>query len=422
MRSLILIIGILFFLGCSVKSPQVGKKSFKNEDNYIVKGLVLENEKNFSKAANVYDFLYKKSGKYWYFDREIQDLFFAKKYNKLLELTEDKKSLDKEVIKFRIFTLLELNKNDEAKKELLTYFNKKEAIFYDLMSFILIKEGKLEEASIYMKSLYALNHNKKTLLTLSDLLIKLKRYNEALAYLRTHLKLYGCDIDVCKRLVEIYTQLEDFESLAYIYSLMGEKDKKYAIFALKLYIDLGEEKKALSLIDRFNLGDDYKLILYETFKEYKKAAYLSLELYEKTNNTSYLLKYCLNEFEAYKNKKAALEIIPKLRFLAKLYPNRDFINNFLGYLLINYDINPKEGLEYVKKALLIKPDEVAYIDSLAFGYYKLKKCDIAWEIIKNIDSDDKEIKEHKKLIKRCLNDFRKNNKQNKRKFKKRKKH
>jgi hypothetical protein len=72
--------------------------------------------------------------------------------------------------------------------------------------------------------------------------------------------------------------------------------------------------------------------------------------------------------------------------------------------------------------LEIKPDEKAYIDSLAWGYYKLHKCKIAWDIIKNIDTEDKEINKHKKLIKRCLDDFRKNYKKNERKLKKRKKY
>jgi predicted Zn-dependent protease len=421
-EKLFLIIFVLFFVGCSVKTPQIGKKSFKDEDNYIIKALVLENDNNLTASAKIYQFLYKKTNKQWYFDKEIENLFFARKYKKVLELTKNIQKLDKLAFKYRIFALLELKKNKEAKKELLTYFNKKEPLFYELMSYILVKENKLNEAVEYIKSLYALNHNKNTLLALSDLLIKLKKYNEALAYLRTHLRLYGCDIDVCKRLAEIYTQTQDFENLAYIYSLMGEKDKKYAFLALKLYIDLGEEKKALNLINKYNLGDEYKLIVYETFKEYKKAANLALKLYEKTDNPDYLLKYCIYEFEAYKNKEAALEVIPKLKFLAKLYPNNDFINNFLGYLLIDFDINPKEGIEYVKKALMVKPDDPAYIDSLAWGYYKLHKCKIAWDIIKNIDTEDKEINRHKKLIKRCLNDTSKNNRKNKKKFKKRKKH
>ncbi|WP_024790938.1 MULTISPECIES: tetratricopeptide repeat protein [unclassified Lebetimonas] len=413
---------LLIFTGCSVKKPQIGKKAFDQEDNYIIKALVLENDNKPLQAADIYDFLYKKTGKNVYFKKEIEDLFFAKKYKKVLNLTENIKNLDKEIFKYRIFSLLELKKGSEAKKELLTYFNKKEPLFYELMSYILIKEKKYNKAADYIKSLYAINHNKHTLLALADLLIKIKKYNEALAYLRTHLKIYGCETDVCERLAEIYRQTQDFENLAYIYSLMGKYDKKYVIFALKIYIDNGDFNKALKLIDKYNLGDEYKLILFESFNKYKGAANIAYKLFNKTNNPAFLLKYCIFEYEAYNNKEAALEVIPKLKFLAKLYPDNDYINNFLGYLLIEYDINPKEGIEYVKKAIKIKPDDTAYIDSLAWGYYKLKKCKTAWDIIKNIDMDDKEISKHKKLIKRCFYDTSKNHTKNSKKSEKRKKH
>jgi predicted Zn-dependent protease len=409
----------LFFVGCSVKSPQIGKKAFEDEDKYIIKALVFESEQNLTKAADIYAFLYKKTNKLWYFDKEIEDLFFAKKYNQVLKLTKDIKNLDKKTFKYRIFALLELKNDEKAKKELLTYFDKKESLFYELMSYVLIKEHKLNEAVQYLKSLYALNHNKNTLLALSNLLINLKKYNEALAYLRTHLKMYGCEKDICQRLAEIYREIQDFENLAYIYSLMAKFDKKYAFFALKIYMDLGDYKKALKLIDKFDLGDEYKLTVYETFKKYKNAANLAFKLYEKTQNPAFLLKYCTYEFEAYKNKEAALEVIPKLKFLSKLYPKNDYINNFLGYILIDFDINPREGIEYVKKALEIKPDEKAYIDSLAWGYYKLHNCKKAYDIIKNIKSNDTEILKHKNLIRRCYEHFRKNHKKNRRKFKKR---
>ena len=421
MKSKLLVLFVLLgILGCSVKKPQIGKKSFADEDYYIMKALVLENDGELNQSAEIYSFLYKKTDKNIYFDREIEDLFFAKKYNKILELTKDKK-LDDNVFKYRIFTLLELKKVNEAKAELLKY-NKKSPIFYELMSYIYMKENNLKKATDYMKSLYALNHSKKTLLALVDLLIKEKKYNEALAYLRTHLKMYGCEKDVCLRLIQIYTQMQDFDNLAYIYSLLGKYDKKYALFALKLYMDNGNFNKALNVIKKYNLGDEYKLILYETFKKYKKAADIAYKMYNKTKNATYLLKYATYYYEAYKNKEAAKEVIPKLRFLAKLYPNNATVNNFVGYLLIEYDINPKEGIEYVKKALEIAPDNWAYIDSLAWGYYKLKKCKTAFDIIKTIDKKDNEIIKHKKLIKRCLDDIGKNNKNHKRKFKKRKKH
>jgi len=92
--------------------------------------------------------------------------------------------------------------------------------------------------------------------------------------------------------------------------------------------------------------------------------------------------------------------------------------NYLGYILIDYDIDPKKGIELVKQALNYKPHEWAYLDSLAWGYYKLHNCKKAYEIIKKIKVKDPEVIKHKKIIRRCY-DTRKNNKKNKRKSKKR---
>jgi hypothetical protein len=93
--------------------------------------------------------------------------------------------------------------------------------------------------------------------------------------------------------------------------------------------------------------------------------------------------------------------------------------NYLGYILIDYDINPKNGLVLVKEAVKKEPNDMAFLDSLAWGYYKLHNCKKAYDIIKNIKSNDTEILKHKNLIRRCYEHFRKNHKKNRRKFKKR---
>jgi hypothetical protein len=61
------------------------------------------------------------------------------------------------------------------------------------------------------------------------------------------------------------------------------------------------------------------------------------------------------------------------------------------------------------------------LDSLAWGYYKLHKCFLAYKTINKISLKEKEILKHKKLIRRCY-DIAKNNRKNKTKSKKRKKH
>jgi len=394
---------ILLLIGCGVKKTQVGKKDIPNEDKYIIKALFYE-EKNPSKAISIYKFLYEKTKKEIYFKKLVENLFFMKKYKKIINLTQNLNPFNKEIFKYRIFSLIKLNKLKKAKKELLKKFNQKDEFFYKMMSYFHLKEKKYNIAVKYLKSLYAINHNKNILFELVDVLIKLKKYNEALAYLRTHLDLYGCEYDLCIRLSIIYRQLYDYKNLALIYEKLADFDKKFLFFALKIYLDNKEYDKALRLINEHSLNDKFKLLVYEEKKDYKNASFLAKKLYEESTKLEFLLKYCIYTYKLTSSKKTVLDIIPKLKYLLKFYPNSAFLYNFLGYILIDNDINIKEGIKYVQKALEFDPNNEEYLDSLAWGYYKLGKYKKAWEIIKDIKLDNEEIKKHKEAIKRCKGD------------------
>ncbi|MFA6629459.1 MAG: hypothetical protein WCS55_06790, partial [Sulfuricurvum sp.] len=79
--------------------------------------------------------------------------------------------------------------------------------------------------------------------------------------------------------------------------------------------------------------------------------------------------------------------------------------NYLGYLMIDHDVNVSEGMEYVRRALEKQPDSPFYIDSLAWGNYKLGKCAEALRLIKQVESmigtDEQEVKDHLKAIQAC---------------------
>ena len=422
MRIKYLLFLLIFLAGCSVKQPQIGQKVFPNEDKYIIKALVYENTGDLKKAQKIYKFLYKKTDKKIYYRKYIEMLFFEKKYDEVIKKSNTflQKNWDNEIFKYEIFALLEKNKLEEAKEILLKKFNKKNPFYYSMMSYILTKQKKYNEALVYSRSLYALNPTKQNLLNLVDLLIKNRRYNEALAYLQTHYKLYGCDYEICLKIAQVYKALYDIDNLAIIYQKLGRYENKFFILALNLYIENGEYKKAIDLVDKYNLNKEYLIYIYEQMKSYKKAALVAMDLYIKTKNIDYLIKYTIDIYNASQDKKTVKEVINKLKYILTQRKNA-FLYNFLGYLLIDKNINPKEGIEYVKKALMIEPDNEEYIDSLAWGYYKLHKCKVAWGIIKNVQSNDTTILMHKKKIKRCLNDIRKNNKQNKKRIRKKKK-
>ncbi len=422
MRIKYLLFLLVFFAGCSVKQPQIGEKVFPKEDDYIIKALLDEQNGDLKDALNIYKFLYKKTDKIIYFRRYLTILYDLGKYNEVIKKSDKflSEQWDDKVFKIKIFALLQEKKLSEAKKELISKFNKKNEFFYTMMAFILTKEHKYKEALEYAKSGYALNPSKKNLLNLSDILVNEKKYNEAIAYLQTYLNEKGCDYDVCLSLAHIYKEVYDIPNLANIYEKLGRYNPEYYILALNYYMDEGDYKNAVRIVKKHKLSQEYLMYIYEEKKEYKKAALVAMNLYLKTKDVKYLLKYTIFIYKATPNKKTVKEVVKNLEYI-KNYIKTPFVYNFLGYLLIDNNINPKEGLKYVQKAITLNPSNTDYIDSLAWGYYKLHKCKSAWDIIKTVDSDDETVLLHKKLIKRCLNDTKKNHKKNKRRFGKKKK-
>ena len=102
------------------------------------------------------------------------------------------------------------------------------------------------------------------------------------------------------------------------------------------------------------------------------------------------LKQVINNFE-----KSAVKL------------NNALYLNYYGYLLIDHDIDAKKGIELVNRALELEPGSVFYLDSLAWGYYKLGECKKADEIMQQVLHDEEfvnssEGKEHINAIKECL--------------------
>ncbi|MDB4257274.1 hypothetical protein N9818_00310, partial [Arcobacteraceae bacterium] len=79
--------------------------------------------------------------------------------------------------------------------------------------------------------------------------------------------------------------------------------------------------------------------------------------------------------------------------------------NYYGYLLIDYNINVQKGINLIKSALKTSPNNVAYLDSLAWGYYKLGECKKAFNIMEKViivtGLEDLEMKHHWNMIEEC---------------------
>ena len=145
--------------------------------------------------------------------------------------------------------------------------------------------------------------------------------------------------------------------------------------------------------------------IYLSSKNFKEAYKVAKNLYLKTNNVKYLGKMAIYQYEGakIKDKKLISSVVKKFEKTVKKSKDPMFLN-YYGYLLIDYDIDIKKGIKLVKEALRVEPDSPYYLDSLAWGYYKLGKCKKAKKIMQKVTqmSQDKEVLKHMKMIEKCI--------------------
>ncbi|GAB6077350.1 tetratricopeptide repeat protein [Hydrogenobaculum acidophilum] len=99
--------------------------------------------------------------------------------------------------------------------------------------------------------------------------------------------------------------------------------------------------------------------------------------------------------------------IKDLKKVVALKPNDAEMLNYLGYTMLLYNKDIKEGLEYVKKAVKLSPKNPSYLDSLAYGYFLLHDYEKALQYEKEaykLNPKDSVIIQHLGMIKLMLGD------------------
>ncbi len=410
---------IVLFSGCFSelnvpKEFSQSQKAFANEDNYILFALRAEELGDFTSASKMFTTLWEKSQKREYLYRSFRDELLTHNYKTILKRVD--KSLkntpnDTKLLRVKVFALIGLKKYKEAQKyalNLAEQTNKTDD--HILVGEILIKQQKNQQAVDYLDKSYNINHNEKILDKLVLILyLKLDRKKDAIAYLQMHIKTYGCSQIICKRLLSFYSEEKNLDGtlsiLLRLYDL--KNNNKIAKKIIQIYTYKKDYIKLMSFLEKSSANDDILLQIYINFKNYKKASVLAQKLYDEHGNIQRLGESAIFEYESYKNKEdkqMQKRVIDKLKRVVKLKKIPLYLN-YLGYILIDHSIDIKEGINYVKEALKENGNSAFYLDSLAWGYYKLGECKKASIIIHKANKleggDDSEVLEHIKKIDRC---------------------
>ncbi len=413
--SVVFLLIFFFFAGCATKTPNVKKqiiKSYKYENRYILYGSMLAQEGDYKQARKYFYLLYEHTKRIEYLKEaielsiKIKDFDRAEMYIKegLKDYPDDIK-LQKENIKY----LLYKKKYKESEKLTLKLLkNNKSEKNYEFAGFVFLTMKNYNLALKFFERAYSINYNENILSVISDILYKyLNRKKDAIAYLETHIRLIGCSEKICHQLLAIYGQDNDINGLISVYERLYKKTKnpETANKIVELLMYQGDRQGAIRFLKYSDHDEKLLLNVYLSMQDFKNAYNVAKKLYIKTNNLNYLGKMAIYEFESakVKNKKLAESVSHKFEKVIKKIKNPLYLN-YYGYLLIDYDINIKKGIRLVKESLKKDPNSPYYLDSLAWGYYKLGLCKKAEKIIDKVYqmSQDSEVREHYNKIKKCI--------------------
>ncbi len=430
MYNYLVIFFLLFaFSGCSI-SPNLqvanNKKAFEQEDKMILIALRAEELKNYTIASDIFNTLYIKSGKKEYLYRSLKNDLSVKQYAKIVKRIDEitlGEFKDFNLIRIKIIALIGLNELELAKTiAILLVQESQEVNDYILVSEIYVKLQKYDTALKYLESAYAKDFNEKVLDRLSVILyVNMDRKKDAIAQLESHSMMYRCSKLICNRLLSFYSDENDIDGLLSTYLRLYEidKDEEIAKKIIQIYGYKKDYIKLMTFLENSSSDDKLLLQLYIQLKNYDKATKQAMKIYNDTAEIDYLGQNAIFEYESAKDKNdigMQSRVINKLKRVLQIDDDNALYLNYLGYLLIDHEIDVKLGMAYIQKALKQQPNSSYYLDSMAWGYYKLGEClkakKLILEVMKLDGGNEPEVLEHYEKIKKCKqnkkgkNDFR----------------
>ena len=423
---IITLLALLDFVSCAQKGEVLASEKIKivnsaveskaaKMDAYALIAMDAYERRDFKTASLFFEKLYDLDPQKDYLKDAIKAASIEKDYERIKHLIEKGKGEfgdDKFINRYLVVYYLEKNKIKEAKEitqKLLKQDPQEKD--YELAAVIARVEGDLKNARIYYEKAYAMAKSPKNALALAEVLFNENKSDKAIRLLETHIRIYGCDKTLCEALVKIYTQKKDYKALENIYKklYLTTQDPLYAKALMELYAYEKNYDAAIAFLQKHNVSDETLLDLYTAKKHYKKGYKLAMRLYQESGDLHYLAKAAVLQYEGSKKKTKKLLKNVFEKFEKSVYQIEDpLYYNYYAYLLIDHDIDIEKGLKLVEKALKAEPDSLFYIDTLAWGYYKLGKCQDAYKLLQPFEkkTSEQEIVEHIQKIKQCIKEKR----------------
>ncbi|MBE0495662.1 MAG: hypothetical protein IBX45_04580 [Campylobacterales bacterium] len=413
---LIALIATLFLGGCAVSTtdvplPSPPRYSFEGEDLMALQALVAYHEGDAKTALYMFEELFDRTNKLEYIKEALNIGFSAAlPVESLLEKALAHTPEDGDVVRVHVGVLLNNKAFEEAKMQMLRLIEReKTEQNLTILGSIHFHLKEYDLALKYYDSIYAESQSEESLLAIVDLLdVHLDRTNEAISYLETVRRMNGCTKPICYRLVQIYGKTKNIDGLISTYKMLyeGQKEDQYAAKVVELLLFKRDFAGAIAFLNQSNHDPLMLMDLHASRKAFGKAHDVAKRAYEDSGELNYLGRMAIYEYEHHKDaitKTLLSSVSAKFEKVIKTLEEPLYLN-YYGYLLIDHDVDVAKGVALVKRALVKEPDSPYYIDSLAWGYYKLGRCQEAHDLMVSILNtiNEPEVKEHYEKINACI--------------------
>ena len=382
--------------------------SVEKEDEWIVKAIWFEQQNNFKESNRYYKKLYDSTHKDEYLLKELKTALYSGVTSDHIEKLENyiAKHPDNIVAKRLLLSShLYAKKYEKAKSSTLPLLEKStQAIDFELSANPYIFTKEYSRAVELLTEAYNKTYNEDILLKIVTILVNYQGdVPEAITRLETHRSSRGCSEKICLQLVDIYLQQGNITQLLSVYEDLYESTQKevYAEKAIESYLYLKDHAGAVLFLQTKYKNPEMLYSLYVDTKDYSKAYALTQQLISTTSDPKWYAEAGITLYESASNKDDKEMLGNVVELFEKAFKNgakNSVYLNYYGYTLIDKDIDVEKGISIIKKALEQEPDNSYYLDSLAWGYYKLHQCTEALSVIKKVVDieglDEVEIVEH----------------------------
>jgi tetratricopeptide (TPR) repeat protein len=376
------------------QAQRTNRKSVKNEDQLIIKAIFLENQGAYRQSNEFYALLYKATQKEEYLLKELSTAYQADIVSPYLDdlkryIERNPENLQAQRMLLSFY--LKEKKFEQAKEvaKRLTQHSQ-QAVDFELAANPYIFTGEYETSLKYLKEAYDKTLNEDILLKIVTIQINyLQKVEDAIQILENHRQKEGCSEKICLQLIAIYSQQHQLSKVIPIYKELHTVTKK-EIYSEKIIESYLMEKNLPAAIKFLKQNPENPELLYSLYmeqKSYDKANKLAKLLIKKTNESKWYAESAISFYESLSNKndkEQLKQVVADFEQAFNLGEKNPVYLNYYGYTLIDKNLDIEKGLNIIEKALAEEPGNSYFLDSLAWGYYKLNNCEKAYPAMKQV--------------------------------------